>query len=118
MSYSVHLYRAEVREIAVTRPDFLEREELLPAFTAAQLATLTDRLRRYGYVPTGAARSGRVFALPTEPDVSVLLTDNALFFSASGSGIFEAGMTASEFTDTGEFAKYDPQTNEWNDGLN
>ena len=50
MSYSVHLYRAEVREIAVTRPDFLEREELLPAFTAAQSTTLRNRLGRYGYV--------------------------------------------------------------------
>ena len=27
--------------------------------------------------------------------------------------IFEVGMTASEFTDTGEFAKYDPQAGGW-----
>jgi len=27
--------------------------------------------------------------------------------------IFEVGMTASEFTDTEEFAKYDPQNDGW-----
>lgn len=39
------------------------------------------------------------------------LTDRGLYFSTSNSFecIFEVGMTASEFTDTGEFAKYDPQ---------
>ena len=34
-------------------------------------------------------------------------------FSASGEGIFEISMTASEFTDTEEYAKYDPQAGDW-----
>ena len=43
------------------------------------------------------------------------LTDRGLYFSTSNDFecIFEVGMTASEFTDTGEFAKYDPQAGGW-----
>lgn len=43
-----------------------------------------------------------------------MLTEEALFFTTSFSedDIFEVGLIASEFTDTGELAKYDPQ----NDG--
>jgi hypothetical protein len=39
----------------------------------------------------------------------VLLTTEAVYFTASWNenSIFEVGMTASEFTDTGEYAKYD-----------
>lgn len=46
---------------------------------------------------------------------AALLTDKSLYFNAnlSESSIFEVGMTASEFTDTGEFAKYDPQNEGW-----
>ena len=47
----------------------------------------------------------------------MLLTANVLYFTASGNGIFEAGMTAAEFADADEFVKYDPQTGEWNDGI-
>ena len=117
MSYTVHLYRAEVRQLAADNPDFAERDDLLPAFTAAQHAALRARLLRYGYLPTGAASGQQAFELPGEPAVAALLTVTALFFTASGSGIFEAGLTASEFADTAEFVKYDPQTGEWNDGL-
>ncbi|MCC6289948.1 MAG: hypothetical protein IT249_18880 [Chitinophagaceae bacterium] len=47
--------------------------------------------------------------------ITALLTGNALYFTASFNeeSIFEAGMAVSEFTDTGEFAKYDPQNTGW-----
>jgi hypothetical protein len=45
----------------------------------------------------------------------VLLTTEAVYFTASWNenSIFEVGMTASEFTDTGEYAKYDFQNGKW-----
>ncbi len=95
MSYSVHLYRAEVRDLAATTPDFAERDNLLPAFTAAHRTYLQDRLRRYGYLPTGNVSGHQGFESPVEPSVSALITNKMLYFSASSDGIFEAGMTAS-----------------------
>ena len=46
---------------------------------------------------------------------SAWLGKNHLSFSSgfSTNAIFEISMTASEFTDTGEFAKYDPQQGGW-----
>ena len=46
---------------------------------------------------------------------TALLTREALFFRASWNrnSIFEVRMTASEFTDSGEYAKYDFQSREW-----
>ena len=43
------------------------------------------------------------------------LTQYAIYFSSSFNleDSFEISMTASEFTDTGEFAKFDPQLGEW-----
>ncbi|AKH93916.1 hypothetical protein [Elizabethkingia anophelis] len=44
-----------------------------------------------------------------------MLTNRGLYFTAGWNqyAIFEAGMTASEFTDTEEFVKYDPQNGGW-----
>jgi hypothetical protein len=47
--------------------------------------------------------------------VDYAISNNALYFTASWNedSIFEVGMTASEFTDTGEYAKYNPQYAAW-----
>ena len=46
---------------------------------------------------------------------SIFDGQSSIFFSTSYDFdcIFEVGMTASEFTDTGEFAKYDAQAGGW-----
>ncbi|QWX83361.1 hypothetical protein H0I23_12985 [Cellulophaga sp. HaHaR_3_176] len=46
---------------------------------------------------------------------TALLAKRALYFTANWNenSIFEIGMTASEFTDTGEFAKFDFQIGKW-----
>ncbi len=53
------------------------------------------------------------FGFKNDEGVSALLTSSALYFSATGEGVFEISMTASEFTDSGEFVKYDPQNGRW-----
>lgn len=115
MSYNVQLYRNEVKEKELNdrNADFFENEDNLLSFTPTQKASLTERLLKYGYVIEKEAKDMVAFRNENEDDASALLTDRALYFSASGEGIFEISMTASEFTDTGEFVKYDPQAGGW-----
>ena len=101
MSYTISLFsvKTKQKEQQSAEPDFFEKEENLERFTPEQQSALENRLLKYQYKPVGEA----------------LLTDRALYFSTSNDFdcIFEVGLTASEFTDTGEFAKYDGQAGGW-----
>jgi hypothetical protein len=77
-----------------------------------QYLRLKERLLRYGYAAIKENEDSVEFE-KEEEGARALLTDRALCFEASGEGIFEIGMTASEFTDTGEFVKFDPQNGGW-----
>jgi len=115
MSYDIQLYRKEVKEkeLNAGHEDFFENEDNLLPFTPTQKTSLIERLLQYGYVIENETKDTTTFRNENEDDASALLTDRALYFSASGEGIFEISMTASEFTDTGEFVKYDPQAGGW-----
>ena len=114
MSYQVVLYRKEtaLRQLQSNDEDFFEKEETLVPFNQVQLAGLQSRLARYGYHLQNTDKWGIHFT-NEEAGATALLTAGGLYFSASGEGIFEISMTASEFTDTGEFAKWDPQNGGW-----
>ena len=115
MSYNIQLYRKETKEIQLNHPseDFFENEENLLPFTPQQKASLTERLLQYEYIVEKEGEDETTFINTNEEGATALLTNRALYFSASGEGIFEISMTASEFTDTGEYAKYDPQAGGW-----
>jgi hypothetical protein len=118
MSYDVRLYRKEVKEAEEKSNDenFFDFEEKnVIAFTSEQRAGLKARLLNYDYVIEEES-SEKISFYKEDEGVSALLTDRALYFSApygSEEGIFEITATASEFTDGGEFAKYDAQQNGW-----
>ncbi|MDQ0594828.1 hypothetical protein QFZ37_003197 [Chryseobacterium ginsenosidimutans] len=117
MSYDISLYRIETKEKEVITDDenFFENEENLIPFTEQQFQELNDRLASYGYEFSGENDYGLQFNHQDEDRGTALLTKEALFFRASwtNNSIFEVGMTASEFTDSGEYAKYDFQNGEW-----
>lgn len=115
MSYAVHLFRIEVREKYASSQDddFFEKEENLVPFTPSQKEALKNRLLQYNYSLEKEDGTALQFSFPDDEGIEVLLTDSGLYFSAGGEGIFEIGMTASEFTDSGDFAKYDPQQGGW-----
>jgi hypothetical protein len=115
MSYDIQLYRKEVKEKEAlsNSEDFFENENNFVTFTSDQKVYLKNRLLRYGYFVESEKDGDTRFGFKDGNGISVLLTDNCLYFSSTGEGIFEIGMTASEFTDSGEFAKYDPQDNGW-----
>ena len=115
MSYDVQLYRKEVKEkqLASGADDFFENEANLLPFTATQFEELKQRLLSYDYVIEHEKDGMIRFGFSNDGGTSALLTNTCLFFSSTGEGIFEIGMTASEFTDTEEFAKYDPQQDGW-----
>jgi hypothetical protein len=114
MSYQVALYPKEMalRQQQSNDEDFFEKDEALVPFTQEQLASLQSRLLRYGYHLQNTDKWGIHFT-NEEEGATALLTAGGLHFSASGEGIFEISMTASEFTDTGEFAKWDGQNEGW-----
>ena len=117
MSYDIQLYRREVMEREQQYQgddDFFENEANLLPFTPEQHQALHERLLQYYYLLTKNRPDEMEYKLKGH-SATALLTARALYFAAAfvGDAIFEIGMTASEFTDTGEFAKYDPQAGGW-----
>lgn len=117
MSYDISLYRIETKENEEKSKDenFFENEKNLVPFTAQQFQELKERLLQYDYELSNEDDFGLHFGHQDEDFGTALLTKEALYFTASfnGNSIFEVGMTAFEFTDTGEYAKYDFQNGEW-----
>ena len=117
MSYNISLYRKEVKDAEQKSNDenFFDYEDknVIP-FTNEQWNALKTRLLKYEY-DIREENAKTISFYNEEEGTTALLTDRALYFSASygSDGIFEIRMTASEFTDTGEFATYDPQQNGW-----
>ena len=115
MSYDVYLFRKEVKE-QNKGFDFLEKEDSLIQFTEEQFDSLKRRLLSYKFEIENEQENAISFNFQGgKLGISVLLTEAKLAFSSNFSvdGIFEIGMTASEFTDSGEFVKYDPQAGGW-----
>lgn len=117
MSYDIALYRIETKEKELNSHDegFFDNEDNLIPFTEQQFQDLKESLLQYGYETTEEGQYELHFYHQDENFATALLTTHALYFRASWdeNSIFEVGMTASELTDTGEFAKYDPQNNGW-----
>mgnify|MGYP000533248333 CR=1 FL=1 len=115
MSYHVYLFRKEVKE-QNDGFNFLENDNLVVDFTAEQFEQLKNRLVKYGFQIENEASNLVNFNFKGgQYGISVMLTKSQLSFSSgfSENGIFEISMTASEFTDTGEFAKLNPQEGKW-----
>ncbi|MEH3112392.1 hypothetical protein [Pedobacter terrae] len=117
MSYDISLYKIETKEKEQTSNDdgFFENTENLVPFTAEQFQALKERLLKYGYKLSAEDSYGLHFNHPDEDYGTALLTKGAVYFTAGWNkdSIFEVGMTVSEFTDSGEYAKYDRQNGEW-----
>ena len=115
MSYTISLFTVgtKQKEQQSAQPDFFEKEENLEKFTPEQQSELENRLLKYQYKPVGKNSDGKRFEHADFGEA--FLTDRGLYFSTSHDVecIFEVGMTASEFTDSGEFAKYDAQAGGW-----
>lgn len=120
MSYDIQLFRREVQELEQQQDDlsFFENQNNLLPFTSAQYDGLHQRLLIYGYEVVGQYPDRIEFELVQEDAATITATlwNNALYFSVSPTStedIFDIGMTASEFTDGGDLAKYDPQVGGW-----
>ncbi len=117
MSYDITLFRIETKEKQQQSDatNFFESAENLVPFTEEQYQELQERLLDYEYEITREDEFGLHFSHEDDDFGTALLTKTALYFRASFNedSIFEVGMTASEFTDTGEFVKYDPQNKGW-----
>ena len=115
MGYTIHLFRKEVKE-QNSGFDFLENDKLVLKFTAEQFEKLKTRLLSYGYQIEREEDHYINFNYKGgELGITASLTKAQLSFSSgfSQNGIFEIGMTASEFTDSEEFTKLDLQAGGW-----
>lgn len=116
MSYDVHLFKTETKnkEQSSDNENFFDDEKNLAPFTSEETAYLTECLESYGYIQQESTVDGQSFT-HEEFTITALLTDRGLYFNAGfdTDSIFEAGMTASELSDSGTFEKYDPQNGGW-----
>lgn len=117
MSYTVSIFRVEVKskQRNYEGNDFFENTNNLLPFTSEQKEKLEERLYNYGYVARNTSETEKQFEHKKLKGVQALLTNYGLYFQSglTEQGVFEISMTASEFTDTDEFAKYDPQNEGW-----
>ena len=79
-----------------------------------QFNTLKSRLILYGYELL-KEYEGTIGFSKADSTILVVLMPFCIYFQSGfdADDIFEINMTASEFTDTGEFAKYNPQEGGW-----
>lgn len=116
MSYDIQLYRKETKDRQQQSQDenFFDSESNLVPFNEEQLESLKESLEDYEYELVND-KPGQWEYQHTEFSITALLTRKGLYFAAAFNedAIFEAGMTASELTDTDEFVKYDPQNGGW-----
>lgn len=117
MSYDISLYCIETKEKeqASSNEDFFSNEENFVPFSDQQFEELKERLLKYDYKLTKRDDFQLQFINEDEDFGRALLTTSALYFTAdwNENSIFEVSMTASEFNDTGEYAKYDFQNGNW-----
>lgn len=115
MGYSIYLLRKEVK--AHKNPsEYLEINGMDAVFTDEQFKYLKGRMLKYDFQIEHEESNSLSFNFKGGLfGISALLSKSGLFFSSgfTEDGIFEIGITAAEFTDTGEFASFDPQTGEW-----
>ncbi len=116
MSYDIQLFRIETkeREQKSNHEYFFDYENNLVPFTGGQSEYLQKRLLIYDYIRQHESKEGLHFR-NAEHGIDALLTERGLYLlpARPRKVFFEAELTASEFTDTGEFAKYDPQNGGW-----
>ena len=124
MRYSVYVCRSEVKQLhkadlaAGNNDFFIDEEKTCVKFSKEQLKRLDKRLKIYGYELKSVLGGCREYC---KGDILAYLTDTSLYFSAfntnsdviSEDDIFDIMLTASEFCDSDEFAKYDPQLGAW-----
>ena len=117
MGYAVQLYSIQtMHNFDHTDDTFFEHIENFVPFSSEQFSALKQRLINYGYVIEHIDNDTIYFNKQAEEStLQCCLTQYAVYFSSgfNQNAIFEICMTGSEFTDTGEFAKYDPQLGEW-----
>ena len=115
MSYTVSIFKKEVKEKYPSNFDFLEDEGSIAPFSAEQLFKLKERLLLYGYKIEKEKNLTIAFLFKEDHGISATLYKNQLAFSSGFSvdAVAEISLTASEFTDSGEFAKLDLQNGGW-----
>jgi hypothetical protein len=114
MAYNIQLCRKEVMQKHKNLKDghiFEDETSLLP-FTEENKSYLINRLLKYGYLVQNEGSKG-VELSHTEGGINCLLTNYVLHFSSTFDKSFDIMMTSSEFTDTEEFVKFDPQNGGW-----
>ncbi len=115
MSYSVLLFRKEVKD-QNKGFEFLEDDARIPDFTDEQFEKLKQRLLSYKFEIEQEDKDAIVFNFKGGLyGIQVTLYRNQVSFHSGFNehGVFEISQTASEFTDTGEFAKLDMQEGKW-----
>ncbi len=118
MSFDIQLFHIQTMRNHENSNDdeFFDHLENFTAFSQGQFDALKARLLNYDYEVIRTVDDALHFKKSEdESSVVAYLTRYAIYFSASFNqeDSFEISMTASEFTDTGEFAKYDPQLGTW-----
>ncbi|MGI4842608.1 MAG: hypothetical protein ACRYF7_04770 [Janthinobacterium lividum] len=117
MSYAIHLFHPTVKELTKQGRELDEVERA--AFEPATISAFLDRLARYGYSPVQATPFGQEFTKSVDNcPIQVLVSSSEITFSVpyapnASEAIFSALQDASELTDRGDVALFNPQEGSW-----
>lgn len=117
MTYSIHLFHPKVRDLAKQGHEIDEVEH--PAIEPDVISDCLRRLVRYGYSPARDTPVGQEYTKRVDNYlIEVLISPAEITFSVpyrqnASEAIFSALQDASELTDTGKLALFDPQEGDW-----
>lgn len=117
MSYAIHLFHPTVKELTKQGRELDEVERA--AFEPDTISAFLHRLARYGYSPVRDTPFGQEFTKSVDNcPVQVLVSSSEITFSVpyspnASEAIFSALQDASELTDRGDLALFNPQEGSW-----
>ncbi len=115
MSYDIELYRKEVKEKAQAYDNalFWENEANILPFTPKHKELIHKWLLDEGYLVTNETDNEISYEHEADEAISATLTKRTLYLSTTSSDTFDLDMLASKLVLTGKFAKFNPQSDEW-----
>ncbi len=114
MTYTVHLYHADVGTLAAEGhdPDAIDH----PPLEAADVARLLARLPAHGYAPVAGPAGARRYARTLDgATITVLVAPTQVVLATDGGAAIVAEMLqeAAELSDGEDTVLHDPQTDTW-----
>ncbi len=115
MTYNIQIYSAKtmLAEVETESEDFFDNDKNLFPFTEKEIQFLKSELAESQFEIIKEDKKGISFSNRQYEDIKAFLTSRGLYLRSDFDNAFEIGILASEISERGNLAKYDPQADGW-----